>query len=87
MNPVEKWKKVIHGRDEYYPEVVAVSGVYGLRWEDCAKFLTLGSISRGVSRREWDIPFEDVGVCAFAFYPPANVVAIVGYESEETPWR
>ena len=66
-----------------HPEAIAVSGVHGLWWEDRVRFFTLGSISRGIPRREWDIPLKDIETFAFTFYPRANVVAIAGSEDED----
>ena len=86
LNPAEKWTESLCGHD-WYPEVIAVSGVLGLCWEEFVKFFTLGSISRGIPRREWDIPFKGIQVHAFAFYPRADVLAIAGNENEEAPWE
>jgi len=66
-----------------------VNGVYGLCQEGCIKFFALGSVSRGVPRREWDIPFKDIDPRTFTFYPRANVVAIAGitYEQSVRKWK
>jgi len=57
-------------------EVVAVCGTYGLSGENSIKFFTLGSVSRGIPWKEWDIFLEGLEAKAFTFYPQANIVAV-----------
>jgi hypothetical protein len=66
---------------------MAVGGVYGSQRKDCVEFYILGSTSRGIPRREWEIPFKDFTVHEFAFYPQANVVAIAGNENGAASWE
>jgi hypothetical protein len=81
LDPVEKWNETFHGYGSIQ-EVMVVSGVHGLRLEESVRLLTMGSTSRGVLRREWEIPLTGLEVHAFSFYPQANVLAIAGNEDE-----
>jgi hypothetical protein len=54
-----------------------VGGTFGILWKNAAKFITLGSISRGIPRKEWDVPLNDVEALRFTFCPRANVMVIV----------
>ena len=56
---------------------LVVGGTFGILGENLVKFITLGSISRGIPSKEWDFPFEDLEAFDFSFYPRANVLAIV----------
>ena len=56
---------------------LVVGGTFGILGENLAKFITLGSISRGIPSKEWDFPFKDLEAFNFSFYPRANVLAIV----------
>ena len=69
------------------PSIVVMGGVYGLHYDHSIKFFELGSISRGIPRREWEIPVKDIEALTFAFYPQANVVAIVGNQNQQKPWE
>ena len=64
-----------------------MSGVYGLHDNAWVKFFILGSTSRGIPGREWEIPTEGIEARDFAFYPQANVVVIAGNENREKPWE
>ena len=80
FDPAQKWDWVLDVSD--IREGVAVSGVYGLLWKNSVKFFTLGSVSRGIPGREWDISFKHLEAKTFTFYPQANIMAIV----EEVAW-
>jgi len=58
-------------------ETLAVSGTFGILSGHSVKFFTLGSVSRGIPRKEWDISFEDFEAETFTFYPQANIMAVV----------
>ena len=75
LEPAVKWSKDLGSPD--YQAVSVASGTLGILWKDSAKFVTLGSISRGIPMRSWNIFFPYRGDCHFAFYPQANVLAIV----------
>lgn len=75
MHPVEKWYEEF--QPSVYRAVSIVSGTFGILWKRSAKFITLGSISRGVPRREWDISFKHLRACSFTFYPRADVLAVI----------
>lgn len=75
MDPAEKWEKALRVQD--IQEAIAVSGTYGILWKNSIKFFTLGSVSRGIPGREWDIPLEGLKAKIFTFYPQANIVAVV----------
>ena len=91
LHPVEKLNKDFCHRDRDHdwcrPNAIAVSGVHGLCWKDRVKFFTLGPTSRGIPSREWDIPLKDIKAHAFAFYPPANVMAVAESKHEWTSWE
>ena len=80
LDPAEKWDKSLDVSTIL--EAVVVSGTYGILWVNSIKFFTLGSVSRGIPKREWEIPLEHTEASIFTFYPQANVVAIV----EEVAW-
>jgi hypothetical protein len=69
------------------PDAKAVGGVHGLRHKNCVKFFVLGSIARGIPRKDWAVQVKDVEVRDFAFYPRANVVVLAGNQNRETPWE
>ena len=75
MHPIEKWAKDF--QPSVYQAVSVVSGTFGILWESSANFITLGSASRGIPRREWDIPFEHLRARGFAFYPQADILAVI----------
>ena len=58
-------------------EALVVGGTFGILDENLAKFITLGSISRGIPSKEWDVPLNDLEAFDFSFYPRANVLAVV----------
>lgn len=90
LNPVEKLSKDFRFCDcdnDGWPEAIAVSGVHGLRWEDCLGFFTLGPTSRGIPSKVWEIPLEDISACAFEFYPRANVMAVAENRSGGGVWE
>ena len=76
MNPAEKWDKTLDV-SALLNSIVVASGTYGILWRDSVKFFTLGSVSRGIPRREWDISFKVFEALKFTFYPQANVMAVV----------
>ena len=80
MDPAEKWDRVFDVSG--IQDAIAVSGTFGILWRDSVRFFTLGSRSRGIPRREWDISLKHVEASAFTFYPQANVMAVV----EEVAW-
>lgn len=61
---------------------IAVNGTYGFLWKDSVGFLTLGSVSLGIPRREWGISLKHVEASTFTFYPQANIMTVV----EEVAW-
>jgi len=71
----EKWEKVLDV--DGVLEVTAVSGTYGILCRDSVGFITLGSVSRGIPRREWDISFKDHEARFFTFCPQADILAVV----------
>lgn len=86
MEPTKKKTVVIRDTREN-PDVVAVSGVHGLRHENRVKFFVLGSVSRGIPEREWEISVEGMKARAFTFYPQADVMAIAGNQNQERRWE
>ena len=74
-HPVELWSK--NFQPSVYLAVSVVSGTFGILWRRSASFITLGSISRGIPRREWDISFKLLQARGFAFYPQADILAVI----------
>lgn len=74
MDPVEKWIRASSQHEN--PQIIAVRGIYGLCHPGFLEFFVMGSVSRGIPKREWKIPLDNFEACAFAFWPPANVVAV-----------
>ena len=80
LAPLEEWEMTIRG-DSWGPiDVSVVGGVCGLLWKDLVKFFLLGSVSRGIPGREWNVLLGDFEASAFTFYPRANVMAVVEKE-------
>ena len=75
LEPAVKWSEDLRSPD--FQAVSFVSGTLGILWKDSAEFFALGSISRGTPTRRWDIVFSYSEDRHFAFYPQANVLAIV----------
>ena len=74
LEPTEKHNEVLPFSAAR--EATAVCGTYGISWDNSIKFFTLGSVSRGIPRGEWDISLEGFEADAFAFYPQANILAV-----------
>lgn len=85
LDPTEEWTIAICASPDRDLDMVVVGGVYGLYHEDRVKFFVLGSISRGIPRREWEIPAKEIKALAFTFYPQANVVAVAGSQPQQRP--
>ena len=83
IDPREKLTKELGDRD---PEIVVIGGVYGYRLDNCVSFFGMGSSLRDIPRREWQIPLGDIEARDFAFYPPANVLAIAVNPDDQRPW-
>ena len=75
LDPAEEWERVLDVSPS--PMAVAVSGTYGVLCRDSVEFFTLGSVSRGIPKREWEISLEHLDASIFTFYPRANVMAVV----------
>ena len=75
LDPIEEWK------DDFQPpghiSFDIVSGTLGILWKHSAKFFVLGSISRGIPRREWNISLDHLNAYHFTSHPQANVLAII----------
>lgn len=80
LGHAEKWVKDV--RVSTIREINVVSGTYGILWMDSVKFVTLGSVLRGIPGREWDISLKHPRASIFTFYPQADVLAVV----EEVAW-
>lgn len=63
---------------------VVVCGTCGISWENSIKFYTLGSVSRGIPWKEWDITLEGLETKVFTFYPESDIIAIA--EEVEVTW-
>jgi len=74
LDPAEKWEKTFDVPG--VQGIIANGGTCGFLGEDSVKFFTLGSVSRGVPGREWDVPLKDYTGHVFAFYPRANIMAV-----------
>ena len=80
MDSAEKWDKVANVFG--IREALAVNGTYGILLRDFVRFLTLGSVSLGIPRREWGISLQQAEASTFTFYPQANIMAVI----EEMVW-
>ena len=60
--------------DENYTR--AAGGVYAII-KDPVRLFTLGSVSRGIPQKEWEIPLPVANPAGYGFYPGANVIAFV----------
>jgi len=74
LDPAEQWEKALDMPG--FPDIIAIGGTYGLLGKDYVKFFILGSVSRGVPGREWDVPLKNYTGYVFAFYPRANIMAV-----------
>ena len=61
-----------------------VSGVCGLLWKDLVKFFLLGSVSRGIPGREWNILLGDFEASAFT---SVNLGFTYLIEKSENKWK
>ena len=80
LDTAERWERALDVPN--IRDATAVNGTYGILWGDSAKFFILGSASRGIPGKEWDVPLKHFEATGFTFYPQANVMAIV----EEVAW-
>ena len=78
LNPVEEWDVDLESLA--CEAVNVVGGTVGILLEDSVKFITLGSILRGIPRKEWDIPLGDFESFYFAFCPRTDLLVIVEVE-------
>jgi len=75
LDHAKKWDKTLHHVDDIQ-NATAVGGTYGILWKNAIKFFTLGSVSRGIPEREWDIPLKNYEARIFTFYPQADIMAV-----------
>jgi len=61
---------------ENYNDSKAAGGVYAIMKESIQLF-TLGSASRGIPHKMWEIPLPCIEVEVYHFYPGADVIAFV----------
>lgn len=54
-----------------------VGGVCAVIGDDSVRLTTLGSTSRGIPRKEWEIPLPVVDPVDYTLCPDANVIAFV----------
>ena len=52
----------------------SAGGVYGIM-NDSVRLFRLGSVSRGIPLKEWEIPRPQVAIEYYGFYPGADVIA------------
>ena len=77
LRPIEK-KAVDNIRipDRYDYGFKAAGGVYSIVKES-VRLITLGSASRGIPHKVWEIPLPCTEVTGYNFYPGADVIAFV----------
>ena len=75
LDPAEEWDDDLPS--SAYKAANLVGGTFGILWKNSVKFITLGSISRGIPRKEWDVSLKDLEASTFSFYPRANVLVVV----------
>ena len=81
FNPTQKWEREV---DNFYSgEQVSGPGVYSFitSSEDFVEFLTLESVSRGTSRKEWKLPLPGFEFSSYAINSHADLLVVV--ESQE----
>lgn len=78
FDPIQKWERKVDNYHAY--RKVSGPGVYGFipGYVPFIEFLTLESVSRGISRKEWGLPVPYLPPLGFAIDPRGNVLAIVG---------
>lgn len=64
---------------EYADYIRSTSGVHGIIVRGSVRLYTLGSISRGIPRKEWEIPIPAVDLACYSFHPPADIIAFVDW--------
>ena len=75
LEPVEKCEEDLDAST--YEVVNVLGGTLGTLAKNSAKFITLGSISRGIPRKEWGVPLGNFESFHFTFCPRADVLVIV----------
>lgn len=61
---------------------MAVGGIYAITEGDSLRLLGLGSASRGISHKEWEIPSPADDLAGYAFNPAADVIAFIRLSTE-----
>ena len=77
FQPIKKWELEVDG---FYPDCqVSGSGVYGFVADskEFIEFLTLESVSRGISPKRWKVRLPDFELLKLAINPHADVVVVV----------
>ena len=76
LRPAEE--RTVDGLQPWHQEhAQSVGGVYAIMKDDAVCLLTLGSASRGIPFKEWEIPLPTEDPAGYAFYPNADVIAFV----------
>ena len=82
LRPVEK--RTVENSWTNDVEVIS-DGVYAILddFEDSLRLFTLGSASRGIPHREWEIPLPVIDPVNYCLYPGSDVIAFVEQRGEE----
>lgn len=76
LRPVEE-KMMDRKWPEYVELEKPVGGVYPIVNGSSIRLFTMGSASRGIPHKEWEIPLPVVDLACYGFYPGADVIAFV----------
>ena len=66
-----------HLRPGHGHDATTVGGVYATILRDSVRLVTLGSASRGIPYKEWEIPLPVESLAGYSFYPAADAIAFV----------
>ena len=73
MRPAEKRTlEIVHTGYRYH--VKSAGGVFAII-EESVRLITLGSASRGIPHREWEIPLPVTDIEDYCLYPGEDVIA------------
>ena len=75
LEPIEEWHKELPPANRRRFGVVG--GTFGILLDNSAEFITLGSFSRGIPRKEWDVPLGDIEAFHFTVCPRANALVVL----------
>ena len=81
LRPIEE-RAVEDIQPSYTLPMKTVGGIQAIVDNGSVRLLSLGSASRGIPYKQWDIPLPVVNVDAYGFCPRADVFAVAVVEPQ-----